>query len=176
MKLVLKDNVPGVGDIGETVEVRNGFGRNYLVPRGLGLEVSSGNAKRIAHEMLQINARRRRMKVKAEDMAKAVRDLTLTFQVRVGTGGKVFGSVGPRDIAQKLTSLGFEVDRRRVLLSEPIKKVGVHFVTVKVHPEVTAQVKVVVEKLEATQAQERAETAEARAKIEEAALDAKQDA
>ena len=166
MRLVLTDNVAGVGDIGERVEVRDGFGRNYLVPRGLALEISSRNGKQIEHKMVHINAKKRAMKGKAEELAKTVRDMGLTFQLRVGSGGKVFGSVGPRDVAALMTSKGIEIDRKRVLLSEPIKKIGVHFVTVKLHPEVSTQVKVVIEKVEANTKQEQQETDEARENLE----------
>lgn len=166
MKLVLTDNVSGVGDIGETVEVRNGFGRNFLVPRGLALEVSSRNAKLVRHKMSHINAKKQAMKSKADEVAKGLRDITLTFSLRVGSGGKIFGSIGAKDIAARLVADGIEVDRRRVMLTEPIKKVGVHFVAVKLHPEVVSQIRVVVEKLDATASEEHEETREARDRIE----------
>lgn len=166
MKIVLTDNVAGVGDIGETVEVRNGFGRNYLVPKGLALELNTRNAKKVQHHMLQIDAKKRRLKVQAEELASGVRDISLAFELRMGSGGKAFGSVSSREIAQRLCERGIDVDRRRVLLSDPLRKAGVHFVSVRLHPEVTVQVKVIIEKVGATAAEERQEAEEARDRLE----------
>lgn len=169
MRIVLTEDVVGVGDIGETVNVRPGFARNYLVPRGLAIESSSSNAKQLAHRMLQIEAKKRRLKKDTEEVAQRIRDLALSFDVRVASGGKVFGSITAKDIAAKLSEAGFVLDRKRVLLAEPLKKVGTHFVRVKLHAEVEALVKVSVNALEASAAEEAAETREVKARVEAAA-------
>jgi large subunit ribosomal protein L9 len=150
MKVILTEDVVGLGDIGANVVVRPGYARNFLIPRGLAIETQARSAKSIAHKMLQIEARKRRLKKAAEDFAGNLRSLVLTFSLRVSSGGKVFGSISTRDIAAKLVEAGHDIDRRRVLLTEPLRKPGTHFVKVRLHPEVTVQVKVVIEQLAAS--------------------------
>lgn len=168
MQIILTDDVVGVGDIGETVNVKPGFARNYLIPRGLAMESGSSSARQLAHRMRQIDAKKRRMKKECEDVAQKVRDQSLSFDVRVASGGRVFGSITAKDIADRLATAGFALDRKRVLLSEPLKKVGTHFVRVKLHPEVEAMVKVTLNALEATNAEEQTETTDAREAIDRA--------
>ncbi len=142
MKVVLMDDVAGLGDIGETVSVRPGYARNYLVPRGLALEAGSASARVMAHRMRQIEAKSKRLKVAAEARAKEVQEIKLDVELRVGGHGRVFGSVTSREIAEKLTAKGIEVDRRRVLLSEPIRKLGEHPVRIKLHQAVETTITV----------------------------------
>jgi len=172
MQVILTDDVVGVGDIGETVSVKPGFARNYLIPRGLAMESGSSSARQLAHRMRQIDAKKRRMKKDCEDVAQKVRDQSLVFEVRVASGGRVFGSIGAKDIADRLGSAGFALDRKRVLLAEPLKKVGTHFVRVKLHPEVEAMVKVTLNALEASGAEEQTETNDAREALDRAAAEA----
>lgn len=171
MQVILTDDVSGLGDIGQSVKVKPGYARNFLIPRGLAVEVGSRSARAEAHKMRQIDAKKRRMKGAADEVASRVRNAELKFELRVGSGGKVFGSVGAKDIAEGLVAAKIEIDRRRVVLAEPLKKIGVHFVEVKLHPEVSAQVKVVVTSLEASADEEKQETAEARARFEEVDYD-----
>ncbi len=175
MKVILREDVVGLGDIGETVKVRPGYARNFLIPRGMAFETESGSARTIAHMMLQIEAKKRRMKGAAADLSQRVRNTTVELSLRVGTGGKVFGSVSAREIAEKLSEAGIEVDRRRIVLPEAIRKVGTHFVRVKLHADVESQLKVVIKAVAATKAEEEVETAEARAVIEEAAEERQED-
>lgn len=168
MKIILTEDVVGLGDIGEHVTVKPGYARNFLIPRGKAVEVGAKSAKSIAHQRWQIDAKKKREQVKAEELAATVRNIELQFGLRVGSGGKVFGSIGSRDIAEKLTEQNIQVDRRRVLLAEPLKKPGTHFVTVKLHADVKAQVKVTIEKLAATKEEEQLETEQARVRIDTA--------
>lgn len=140
MKVILTEDVLGVGDIGETVSVKAGFARNYLVPRGLAMESGSKSAGSIAHKMRQVEAKKKRLRVSAQSYGVQISGTSLELGLKVGTGGRVFGSIGTKDIAEKLCQLGFEVDRRRVILPEPIKKLGTYTVKVKLHPEVIADV------------------------------------
>ncbi|MCC6219981.1 MAG: 50S ribosomal protein L9 [Deltaproteobacteria bacterium] len=142
MRVILTDDVVGVGDIGDTVTVKPGFGRNYLIPRGLALEFNARKAKSIAHKKAQIEAKKKKLKADAEGRAASLSSIAVELGLRVGEGGRVYGSVGSRDIARELASKGFEVDRRRVLLAEPIKRVGEYKVAVKLHAEVQSVVTV----------------------------------
>jgi len=166
MKIILKEDVVGVGDIGETVSVKAGFARNYLIPRGFAMEAQTTSAKVIAHKMRQVEAKKKRMQSAAEEHAEKMNNVSVTLPLRVGSGGKVFGAITTRDIAQKLGEQGFEIDRRRVLLSEPIKKTGTHFVEVKLHPEIKVRIRLDVEVATATKEEEEKETAGAREALE----------
>ena len=169
MQIILTDDVAGVGDIGETVAVRAGYARNFLIPRGLAIETQAASAKSIAHKMRQIEAKKRQLKSVAEERAKALEALVLEFGVRVGSGGRVFGSVSARQIAEKLQELGYEFDRRRILLVEPIKRVGPRKVKVKLHADVTVEIEVVVNAIAATAQEEQIETISARDSLEASA-------
>ncbi|MCB0325560.1 MAG: 50S ribosomal protein L9 [Bdellovibrionales bacterium] len=154
MKIILTDDVVGVGDIGETVQVKPGYARNFLIPRGFAIEAETRNARQVAHRMRQIEAKKKRLKGDAEGRGKQLGALRPEMPLRVGSGGKVFGSVSARDLAAKLTEMGFEIDRRRVLLAEPIRKLGTHKVKIKLHSEVVVTIEVEVVAAEATKAEE----------------------
>ncbi len=171
MKVILTDDVVGVGDIGEIVRVKPGYARNFLVPRGLAMEVQSSSARSIAHKMKQLDAKKKRMRLAAQSEAEKLAAAAVELGLRVGSGGKVFGSVGGRDIAEKLKALGFDIERRRILLHEPIRKIGEHAVKVKLHADVHAEVKVRVIALAATAEEEERETESARKALEEAAAE-----
>lgn len=167
MRVILTDDVVGVGDIGEIVNVRPGYGRNFLIPRGIAIEAASANAKQIAHHQRQIDAKKKVLKNAAEERRKELEALKLEISLRVGSGGKVFGSVTSRDIAAKLAEAGFEIDRRRVILGDPIKKLGSQKVKVKLHADVISEVEVVVTPLEVKQEEEDREAAKEIAAVEE---------
>ena len=166
MDIILMDDVVGLGDIGEQVTVRPGYARNYLIPRGLAVETGARSAGELAHRRRQIEAKKRRMKGAAESIAEQIRGTTLELGLRVGSSGKVFGSIGTKDIAEKLTAAGFAIDRRRVVLAEPIKKLGTHFVKVKLHADVECQVKVNIEQIAASKEEEEAEAEKLKVSLE----------
>jgi large subunit ribosomal protein L9 len=167
MKILLTDDVVGLGDIGETVKVKAGYARNFLIPNGLAYEVGATGAKEAQHRARQLEAKKNHLKVEAEALAERMSLKPLKLELRVGSGGKVFGSIATKDIAAALKASEFEIDRRRVQLNEPIKKIGEHVVKVKLHPEVYAEIKVVVKSLEATKEQEQAETGAAKRRLDE---------
>ena len=169
MQVILTDDVVGLGDIGDTVAVKPGYARNFLIPRGFAIESKAKNARFVEHKRRQIDAKKAAMKTDAEKRAEDLRNTSLKTELRVGSGGKVFGSLSARDIKKLLDEAGFVVDRRRVLLPEPIKKIGTHLVSVKLHADVITQVKLDVVALEATAKQEKQETEAAKAQIEAAA-------
>lgn len=168
MKVILSEDVVGLGDIGETVTVRPGYARNYLVPRGLAFEAEAVSARQLAHRAKQIEAKRKKFKGAALEKATSLGNTTVQVFLRVGSGGKVFGAVTSKDIAEKLKEQGFDIDRRRVLLGEPIKKPGSFFVEVKLHPEVKTQIRIDVEARAASGEEEEMEAEEARAQLERA--------
>jgi large subunit ribosomal protein L9 len=142
MKLILTQEVDGLGSAGDVVEVRDGYGRNYLVPRGLGIRWTRGGEKQIE----SIKAARASREVRDLDHAKEIKSKlegsTVTLQVRAGEGGRLFGAVTVNDIAGAISnSIGEgSVDKRKILVGNPIKSLGAHQVTVKVHDDVDATV------------------------------------
>jgi large subunit ribosomal protein L9 len=145
MKLILTQEVSGLGAPGDVVEVAGGYGRNYLVPRGLAMRWTRGAEKQI--ELIQ-RARSAR-EIRGLDDAKAAADRLASLQVRLetraGSGGRLFGSVSPADVAAAVKAAGGpELDRRRIEIKNPIRTVGAHQVSVRLHPEVTATLDVEV--------------------------------
>ena len=142
MKLILTQEVDGLGAAGDVVEVRDGYGRNYLVPRGLGIRWTRGGEKQIE----SIKAARASREVRDLDHAKEIKakleGSTVNLPVRAGEGGRLFGAVTVNDIAGAISSTIGEgsVDKRKILVGNPIKSLGSHQVTVKVHDEVDAVV------------------------------------
>jgi large subunit ribosomal protein L9 len=169
MQVILTEDVVGLGDIGESVKVKPGYARNFLIPRGKAIESQTSNAKVTKHLMTQIEARKGKLKDAAQEQATKLSETALKLGLRVGSGGKVFGSITSRDISKALAEEGFELDRRRILLDEPIKQIGSKAIKVKLHADVFTEIKVEIEQLQATKEQEAEETERARAEIEAAA-------
>lgn len=168
MEVILTEDVVGVGDIGDVVKVRPGFARNYLIPRGFAVEAETSNAKMMEHRMRQITAKKRRLKGAAEELAQRVRDAVVTVELRIGASGKVFGAVTAREIAEKLSAaIDYPLDRKRIVIPEPIKRVGTHFVKVKLHQEVEAQLKLTVAEIRASEEEDAQAVAEVKERLEE---------
>ena len=146
MEVILKQDVPKLGSRGDVVKVAEGFGRNYLLPRKLAIEASAGNKKVI--EQMKAAALRRSAKEKsqAEELSKQFDGLAVTFQRRSGEHDQLFGSVTSGDIADALAKKGFDVDRRKVQLHEPLKTLGEFTVPLRLHKDVTSHLKVMIEK------------------------------
>jgi large subunit ribosomal protein L9 len=145
MKLILTQEVSGLGTPGDVVEVAGGYGRNYLVPRGLAMPWSRGAEKQIELIKRARSAREIRGLGDAKDAAGRLSSLHVRLQTRAGSGGRLFGSVSPADIAAAVKAAGGpELDRRRIEIRNPIKTVGAHQVSVRLHPEVTATLDVEV--------------------------------
>ncbi len=144
MKLLLKEDVPNLGFCGDEVEVKDGYGRNYLVPQGKALLATPENVKAFRHQKSVVQARMRKLKTSAEETSEKMSGMTCEFVKKVGDQGKLFGSVTSQEIAQFLIDNGFEVDRRKIQLPEPIKTLGEHIVDYKLHKEVAAKIKIKV--------------------------------
>jgi|SRR6056297_252626 len=145
MKVILKDDLENLGEQGDVVDVKPGYARNYLLPRGLAYEASDENLERIERERQEAEERARRDYLEARRRASQLEDQVLTFSENVGEEGKLFGSVTNADIADRLNEEGgldFEVDKRTVLLEEPLKTIGVTMVEIKLHTDVVVEVEV----------------------------------
>ena len=144
MEVILKEEVEHLGNRGDVVKVADGYARNFLLPRKLALQATAAN-KAVVDQMKSAAARRSATeKVQAEELLTKLEPLTLSFTRKSGENGHLFGSVTSSDIAAELATHGFEVDRRKIQLPEPLKSVGDFKVAVKLHREVTAQLKVKV--------------------------------
>lgn len=146
MKVILKQDVDKLGRKGDVVNVAPGFGRNYLIPRGLAIAVTQTNVK-----MIEIERQSLKKKLEAErqihkTLAQKLDQVTLTFHRKAGDKDVIFGSVSAADVKEGLDALGFEVDKKKILLDEPIKRLGNYTISVKISPEDRANVKVVIRK------------------------------
>ncbi|HEY7170895.1 MAG TPA: 50S ribosomal protein L9 [Vicinamibacterales bacterium] len=144
MEVILREHVDNLGRRGEIVKVADGYARNYLLPRKLALLVTEGNKKQIERERAKFEAKEAEERKIAEAMAARLATVEVVIPRRVGETEALYGSVTTADIAEALAAKGFEIDRRRLQLADPIKKVGESSVPVKLHREVTATVKVKV--------------------------------
>jgi large subunit ribosomal protein L9 len=148
MKLILKKSMPNLGEAGEVVDVKAGYGRNYLIPQGIAYVASDANIQRIEEEQAKAEERARRDFLEARRRAAQLEGLVLTFKERAGEDGKLFGSVTAADIADDARStvdLDYELDKRAILLDDPIKALGSSTVVVRLHPEVEVEIEVQVE-------------------------------
>jgi large subunit ribosomal protein L9 len=146
MEVILKEDVSNLGSRGDVVKVAEGYGRNFLLPRKLAIEASAGNKKVIEQMRAAALRRSAKEKAQAEELSKQFDGLSAVFQRRSGENDQLFGSVTPGDIAEALEKKGFNIDRRKIQLHEPLKSLGEFSVPVKLHKEVTAHLKVVIEK------------------------------
>src|SRR5215831_6825661 len=144
MELLLKEDVDKLGARGDLVKVKPGYGRNYLLPRGLAIQATPGNKKQIELQRKTILKKEAVERDTATQQADLLKDVTLEFARKVGEHGILYGSVTSMDIAEAFAAKGFEIDRRRIQLKDPIKEPGEFEVPVKLHREVTTNVKVVV--------------------------------
>ncbi len=140
MKLILTQEVTGLGSAGDIVEVKDGYGRNYLIPRGFGMRWTRGGEKTIDSIKKAREARSVRDSDHAAEVKSKLEGTTYAVKVRAGEGGRLFGAVTAADIAAAITEAGGEVDKRTIMVGNPIKSLGAHTVTVRLHDEVEAQV------------------------------------
>ena len=144
MEVLLRDDIDNLGARGEVVKVRVGYGRNYLLPRGLAVQATPANVKQIELQRKSLLKKATEEKAVADQQAELLKDVTLEFARKVGEHGLLYGSVTSMDIAEAFAAQGYEIERRKITLKEPIKEVGEYEVPVKLHREVTTNVKVVV--------------------------------
>jgi len=146
VEIILREDVQHLGKVGEVVKVKDGYARNYLLPKGLAYPATDANKKKIAYEGERLAKQRAAEKSAAETEATRLTDVRLTFAVKVGEEEKLYGSVTASDIQRKLEELGIHVDKRKIDLHEPIRELGDFTVGIKIHPEVRPEVRVTVVK------------------------------
>jgi large subunit ribosomal protein L9 len=144
VKVILQEDVDHVGHLGDMVEVADGFGRNYLIPRGLALIADERSVREFAHRKRLIEHRQAKAKGAAQDLAKRIENVTCTINKQVGENDRLYGSVTAMDIEEALIAEGLDISRRQLQLAEPIKNIGVFNVPVKLHADVFANLKVYV--------------------------------
>ena len=144
MEVILREDIKTLGKAGELVRVKPGYARNYLLPHGLAYEATEGNKKRIAAETKARSVRLQSERAGAEREAATLSGVQLRLAGKAGEEGKLFGSVTSQDIAEALASQGYSFDRRRIELEHPIKTTGNHAVSLRLHPEVHAELRVSV--------------------------------
>jgi large subunit ribosomal protein L9 len=145
MKLILREEVENLGKGGEVVDVKPGYGRNYLLPRGLAVMASKKNVRELEHEKAMAAAKAAKLRASAQAVAKRLSETPVTLKRKVGDQEKLYGSVTAMDVAEAIAARGLQLDRRSIDLAEPIKTLGSFEVPVKLHSEVVGKVKVTVE-------------------------------
>jgi large subunit ribosomal protein L9 len=142
MQVILLEDIPSLGKVGDLVKVSDGYGRNYLIPKKKAIFATEKNLKAIEHQKTMVQHRIGKMKKDVEKMAQQIEKLSCTISKPVGESGKLFGSVTSMEIEAFLKENRIDVDRKKILLEEPIKNLGMYTVPIKLHPEVTAHLKI----------------------------------
>lgn len=145
MEIILREDVEKLGHRGSVVKVADGYARNFLLPKKLAVAATDSNRKIVEQERQAHLRREAKLQGDAEDLAKLLSGVTLTFKQKVGENNQLFGSVTAKDIAEALEKKNFRIDRRKIQLDEPIRTLGEHAVTLKLHRDVTTTVQAVVE-------------------------------
>ncbi len=147
MEVLLIQDVPGLGKVGDVKKVSDGYGRNYLIPRGLAKLATSGELKQVTQHKRAAAKQALRELADAQTMAERLQGMTVTFSARAGEGTKLYGSITSGDIAERLTQeLGREVDRRKIHLEESLRQLGTHQVTIRLTHDLTPEITVVIER------------------------------
>lgn len=138
MKVILQDKVEHLGNTGDIVRVRDGYGRNFLLPRGLAVLADEGNVRNLEHQKRVVAARAAKMQKEAEELAAKISANPINIKMEAGEDNKLFGTVTNRDIADALERDGFTIDRKGVVIDEPIRQLGMRVVKIRLHPAVEA--------------------------------------
>lgn len=141
MKVILSKDIEGLGKAGKITEVSDGYGRNYLIPRELALEATSENLKIFQHRQSVELEKIKKKKKGAEALARRIEEISLTIPVKAGEKDRIFGSITNQDVATALQNEGVKIDKRKIILETPIKSLGIYTIHIKLHPEVTANLK-----------------------------------
>ena len=146
MKVILLNDVKGQGKKGDVITVSEGYARNYLLPRFLAVEASEAKLKEISHQQAAEGRKKKKVEDEARATAARLEGIRVQIKTKVGEGGKLFGAVSNKDIAESLANQhGFNLDKKKIILKEPIKTLGEHLISVKLHPAVQATIMVLVE-------------------------------
>jgi len=148
MKVILQENMENLGHIGDVVKVAPGYARNYLIPKGFAMPANEKNTKALEHAKRQLEYKKNKMLELAKGIVAKIEGLVLNLVHAAGEEGKLFGAVTNMELADQLKAHGLEIDRKKIVLTDPIKHIGEYSVLVKVQPDVTANLKVIVTKAE----------------------------
>jgi large subunit ribosomal protein L9 len=140
MKVILQKDMKNLGKIGDIVKVKDGYGRNYLLPRGIAILADEKNQRVLAHQKRVAQSLAAKELAKAKELADKIKENALSFKMESGDGGKIFGSVTTRDIADALSEKGIEIDRRKISLDGPLKEIGRHEIEVSLARDVSATI------------------------------------
>ena len=146
MQVILKEDMKNLGKAGDIVNVKDGYARNYLLPRGIAIDATAKNMRALEHAKRVIIERAKKIANDAQSLAHKITEVTVNIKAKAGEEGRLFGSVTAIDIAEALKEKGLDIDKRKIVLEEPIKRLGSHMVSIKLHPDVVAQLKVDVER------------------------------
>ncbi len=141
MKVILRKNFDQLGKVGDVVNVKDGYARNYLIPRQIAYQATAGNIRALEEEKKQIVKKEAKELESAQKLASELEKISITIPVKVGEEDKIFGAVTHQMIADAINEKGFEIDKRKIDITEQIKALGIYTVSVKLHPSVTAAVK-----------------------------------
>ena len=144
MEIILVEEMPNLGEVGDIVSVKPGYARNFLFPRGIAIPANERQKRRVAHDRQQLEAKVIKLREAASSEAEKLSKVSLTIEKAAGENGKLFGSVTTMEIEAMLRAQGFEIDRRRIVLVEPIKALGDSTIEIKLHRDVRANIKVSV--------------------------------
>lgn len=142
MKVILKADVKNLGQSGDVITVKDGYARNFLIPKGLALEANFKNVKALEHEKKKIEEFSRKIKSSAESLSSKLSEMILVIKAKAGEEEKLFGSITAMDIAAELKNQGIEVDKKKIQLDEPIKRLGAYSVNIKLHQNIMAKLNV----------------------------------
>ncbi len=138
MKVILKDDIKGLGSAGEVKDVSPGYARNFLLPRGLAIAADSGNIETLKKQQQAEQKRRQKEREEAEKLKEKIEQAPLTIVANAGEGGRLFGSITSKDIGESLARTGIKIDRRKIMLSEPVRQLGEHQIVIRLQPQVDA--------------------------------------
>jgi large subunit ribosomal protein L9 len=146
MKLLLIKDVPKIGKKGDIIEAKEGYARNFLIPNNLAVAATESAMKQVEAEKKAVERKKEKEKERAQELAAKLKGYTITLRHKAGDEGKLFGSITSSEIAEALKAKGFEIDKKQIVMDDHIRLVGHHDVSIKLHPEVTAQLPVEVMK------------------------------
>ena len=144
MQVILKEDIKDLGRIGDIVQVKDGYARNFLIPRGLAVEANPKNIKALEHQKRMIEEAAKKIKLSAEDLKSKISEKRIVIKAKAGEDDKLFGSVTAMDISEALKKEGIDIDKKKIIIDEPIKRLGEYVVSVKIHPDIIAQLNVQV--------------------------------
>lgn len=140
MKVILKEDVRNIGTMGQIVDVADGYARNFLVPKGLAVEANVKNIRALEHAKKTIQEKAKKIRGQAQDLSDKIANMTIVIKAKSGEEGKLFGSVTSMDIAEQMKNQGIAIDKKKIVIEEPIKRLGLYSVGIKLHSDVASQV------------------------------------